>query len=116
MNQKKGSFNDINPKKRRAISTSISMDELKMSKMVKNRPLTKNIWNEWFDLLIGNIPEPVKMFVSFFKEKNMKLFEIDTDNIIENITDNETDTTINRDSTKNIDNIVDNSIGNIDDI
>lgn len=116
MNQKKGSFNDINPKKRRAISTSISMDELKMSKMVKNRPLTKNIWNEWFDLLIGNIPEPVKMFVSFFKEKKMKLFEIDTDNIIENITDNETDTTINRDRTKNIDNIVDNSIGNIDDI
>ena len=116
MNQKKGSFNDINPKKRRSISTSISMDELKMSKMVKNRPLTKNIWNEWFDWLIGNIPEPVKMFVSFFKEKNMKLFEIDTDNIIENITDNETDTTINRDRTKNIDNIVDNSIGNIDDI
>lgn len=84
--------------------------------MVKNRPLTKNIWNEWFDLLIGNIPEPVKMFVSFFKEKKMKLFEIDTDNIIENITDNDTDTTMNRDSTKNIDNIVDNSIDNIDDI
>ena len=50
--------------------------------------------------------------------KKMKLFEINTDNIIDNIIDNDIDNILNIDNSKKadnlVDNIIDNDIGDID--
>ena len=46
------------------------MDKFEQKEMMKKRPLSKNLWNDWYDWLLNEIPDPIKM-VGGVKDKIM---------------------------------------------
>ena len=37
------------------------MDKFEQKEMMKKRPLSKKPWNDWYDQLLSDITEPIKM-------------------------------------------------------